>query len=170
MCGLRRQLRLANNVGLILLPLRRREVLRCRAFRTTPTALTHEESRTNRSGVHLPRVLVDNQLLRLNDRARLALVIDAQDLGAQLKVATLGGSREGLEELNEALTVDYSLGVEFWDAGDGDGGLRGVEVDNFLGVFLECYIVSDGAMCIDLREAVRTQDDGVGWEDSEVGV
>ena len=54
--------------------------------------------------------------------------------------------------MDEALTVDDALGVEFGDAGDGDGGLGRVEVDYFL------------------RGVFEGEDDGVSWEDGEFGV
>jgi hypothetical protein len=73
---------------------------------------------------------------------------------AQLEGAAFGGRGDGFEEGHGALAVDNALGVELGDAGDAGvaGGLRGVEVDYFLGGFLE------------------GEDDGVGWEGGEIWV
>ena len=60
--------------------------------------------------------------------------------------------RQGLEELHLALPIQHAAAVELGDPRDGDGGLRGVEVDDLLGLVLE------------------GQDDRVRGEDGEVRV
>lgn len=55
-------------------------------------------------------------------------------------------------ELDEALAVDDAGGVEFGDAGDGNGGGAGVKVD-----YVEVGVLEG-------------EDDAVGGEDLEVGV
>jgi hypothetical protein len=114
--------------------------------------LSDEETTAYCPSIHLPRFLVDDELLGLDNGAGLALVVDAEDLGAELEFASLRGDGEGLEELDEALAVDDAFGVEFGDAGDGGCGLGGVEVDYFL------------------AGAFEGEDDWVGGEDGELGV
>jgi hypothetical protein len=42
------------------------------------------------------------------------------------------------------LAVEDAAGIEFGDAGDGDGALGGIEVDYFLGCMLEgCGVLED---------------------------
>lgn len=95
---------------------------------------------------------VDERLFRFDDGAGLALVVDAEDLVADFKLAAGGGYGDGLEECDGALAVDDAAGVELGDAGDGDGVGAGVEVDDVEVGFLE------------------GEDDAVGGEDLEVGV
>jgi hypothetical protein len=87
--------------------------------------------------VDLARGDVDEVGLGVDDGAGLALVIDAEDLCAGLELAAFRGGGEGLEELDLALAVDDAAGVKGGDAGDLDGLLGGVEVDDLLGVALE---------------------------------
>jgi hypothetical protein len=54
--------------------------------------------------------------------------------------------------LDEPLAIDNSASIEFGDPRNGSRGLGGIEVDYFWG------------------GAFEWEDDGVGWEDSEVGV
>lgn len=84
----------------------------------------------------------------------LAFVVYAENFLAELERAAFGSCGDGFEESHGAFAVDYAFGVEFGHAGDAciAGGLGGVEVDYFLGGFLE------------------GEDDGVGWEGGEVGV
>jgi hypothetical protein len=67
------------------------------------------------------------------------------------------------------LAVEDAAGVKFWDARDGGFGLGGVEVDYFLGCVFECcgWLEYRGG-----EEGMRgrTENDGVGWEDGEVGM
>ena len=53
------------------------------------------------------------------------------------------------------MTVEDAAGVEFGYAGDGDGGLGGVEIDYFLGGFLECWVVLEDGMEGSWREVRR---------------
>lgn len=77
-------------------------------------------------------------MLVLDNGTSLALVINANDLIAELELAAGGGSREGFEEGDFALAIEDAAGVEFGDAGDWGGILGGVEVDYFLSRELEC--------------------------------
>lgn len=137
-----------------LFALRRRVVLALRTLGTSPSALTNEERGSSDLRVNITIRRVDEVHLGLHDGAGLALVIHAEDFLAQLEGAAFGGCRDGLEESHGALAVDDALGVEFGHAWDTSiaSGLRCVEVDYFLGGFLE------------------GKDDGVGWEGREVGV
>lgn len=127
------QLRLRDDIRRQLLPFRRREVLGRWSLRSTPSSLSHEKPTADGACVDLAALLVDDQLLRLDDRAWFALVVHTEDFGAQLEFAAFRGCGEGFEELDETLAVDDALGVEFGDVGDGRCGLRGVEVNYFLG-------------------------------------
>jgi hypothetical protein len=122
------------------------EVLRRRALRTTPIALSHKERTPHNPSIALPGLLINNILLVLDDGTSLAFVVDADDFVAELELAAGGGGREGLEEGDFALAVEDAAGVEFWDIGDGDGVLGGVEVDYFLGCVLECLGMLDGSV------------------------
>jgi len=137
-----------------LFALRRRVVLALRTLRTTPSSLTNEERRASNLSVQIPIRGINEVHLCLHDGAGLALVVDTKDFLAQLEGAAFGARGNGFEEGHGALAVDDALGVELGYAGDAGiaGGLRGVEVDYFLGGFLE------------------GEDDGVGWEGGEVGV
>ncbi|KAH0499166.1 hypothetical protein TgHK011_006377 [Trichoderma gracile] len=68
----------------------------------------------------------------VDDGARAALVVDAEDLLAELELAAGRGDGQGLEELDLALAVDDAARVEVGDAGDLGLFLGGVEVDDFL--------------------------------------
>ena len=67
--------------------------------------------------------------LGLDDRARATLVIDADNLGPRLELLALRGGGKLLEELDPALTIDDTGGVEDRHARDGNGLLGGIEVD-----------------------------------------
>ena len=119
-----------------LLTLWGREALRSRALWTAPVALPDVERTSHNPGVDLSRGLVNNLLLILNHAACLALVVHADDLGAELKGLALRGRWQWLEEGDESLAVYDAAGVEFRYARDGDRSLAGVEVDDLLsGVF-----------------------------------
>lgn len=108
-------------------------------FRTTPIPLSNIKPTANGFGIHLASLLVHNLLLRLNDGARLALVVHAHDLGAQLELAALAGDGQGLEKGHFALAVDDAAVVEFGDVGDGVCVFVAEEVDDFLvGEFEGC--------------------------------
>lgn len=131
---------LKHQVG--LLALGRGEVDGGRALGTAPVALANVEGRGGNASVGLVLLGVDEVGLGLDDGPGLALVVDTEDLGADLKFPAGGGGREGLEELEEALAVDDAGGVEDGDAGDGDGLLGGVKVDYFGVRLLEhCFAV-----------------------------
>lgn len=117
-----------------------------------PIALANHEPATNHPAEHIAGLLLDQQRLRLDDGAGLALVIDAQHLLPDLEGAAGARDGEGLEDLNLALAVDAALLVELGHAGDGDGRGARVEVDDLLVSVLE------------------RQDERVRGEGGEVGV
>lgn len=119
------------------LALGRGEALGRGALGAAPVALGDVEGRRGDARVDVARGDVDEVRLRVDDGAGPALVVDADDLGAGLELAAGAGGGEGLEELDLALAVDDAAGVEGGNAGDLDGLLGGVEVDDFLGVALE---------------------------------
>ena len=100
------------------------------ALGAVPAALADEEGAGGDAGVDVAVADIDEVGLDIDDTARLALVVDAQDLGADFELLALGGGGEGLEEFNLALAVEDSRGVELGDVGDLDGLLGGVEVDH----------------------------------------
>ncbi|CAN8098661.1 unnamed protein product [Discula destructiva] len=158
---------------------RRREVLRGGALGSTPVALPYEEGAANGARVDIAGACVDQILLDLQDGARPALVVDAEDLGADLESAALRGSGQGLQELDQALAVDNAGVVKVRHTGDFDGLLGSVEVNHLLGGALECCTVSARLRTRSARSHLRlgcwtahplTQYERVGWEDGEVRV
>jgi hypothetical protein len=102
--------------------------------------------------VCLPRLCVHQPLLGLDDRTRLALVINTKDLAPDLELAAFAGDRNRLEEFKLALTIKDMLGVKLGYTIDGFGVRAGVKVDYFLVRVLEW------------------QDDGICREGSELRV
>lgn len=121
-------------------------------FRPTPPSLAHEEAASYSLGIHLPALRVNERLLRLDNRARLPLVIYAEHLRPDLELAASRGHGQRLEELDAALAIDNALAVELRNARDGRGRRARVEIDDLLVRVLE------------------GEDDGVGREDGEGGV
>jgi hypothetical protein len=74
-----------------LLPLRRRKVLRGRPLRTPPIALADEKRTPYGPRIDLSAVLLHQILLRLDDAAGFAFVIDANDFAADLERLAGGG-------------------------------------------------------------------------------
>ena len=122
------------------------------ALWSPPSALSREESTAHHPGVYISILRIYDCLLCLDDSARLAFVIDAEHFTAKLKLATFGARGQSFVELNQALTIYDTAGVELWDAWDGNGIGACIEVDNIL------------------VRALEGKNDAVGWEDLEVGV
>ena len=135
---IRRQLDLRDLVGTVLPALWRGEIDRRRTLWSTPSALADEKPTAHDPCIHLAGFLVDDQLFRLDHRAGLALVVDAEHFGAELEFAALGSHGQGLQELDLALSIKHPPGVEFRYPWDRVGCLCGVEVDYFLGRLFEC--------------------------------
>lgn len=108
------------------------------ALWSSPVALSNEEGTSDPSGVYLSAWDLDQFLLSLYDGAGLALVIDTEDLRADLEFLASRGGGERLEEGHGALSVDNAGGVEFRDVWDCRCALGLVEVDDFLAGVLEC--------------------------------
>lgn len=87
-------------------------------LRTAPTALSYQEPATNRLGVHLAGLLIDNRLLRLHHGPGLALIVNTDDLIAQLKLAARASRREGFQDGQLALAVDSAAEVQLGNTGD----------------------------------------------------
>jgi len=153
-------------LNIIRLPIWRRETLRCRSLRPTPITLSHEERTPKSASIHLPGLLIHDIGLVVHYRARLAFIINAEDLSANLELATGGGGRQGLVEFHETLAIKDAAGVEFGDTRDGSLGLCGIEVDYFLFRSFESCMLLEGTVMWGGVE--HTEDDGVCWEDGEV--
>lgn len=126
------------------LALWRGEVLGGGTLGPSPVALADEEGAPDGAGIDFARAGVDQVLLGLEDGAGAALVIDAKDLCADLELAALRGDGQGLQELDQALAVDDAGVVKVRNAGDLDGLLGSVEIDDFLGGVLECWSYFSG--------------------------
>lgn len=118
---------------------------------TAPAALADVESAAHGPRVRLPGLRIHKPLLRLH-HAALALVVHAQHLRPDLKVAAMARRRQRLHKLHLALAIEHALGVELRHAGDGLRAGRLVEVDDLLAGVL------------------KGQDNGVCGEGGEVGV
>ena len=108
------------------------------ALWSTPVTLADEESRADGAGIDLPGLGINQLLLGVDNGTGLALVVDADNLVAELELASRRGWWEWLQELDRALAVKDTAGVELWNIWDRDGTLDLVEVDNLLGGGLEC--------------------------------
>jgi len=137
-----------------LAPRGRRVVLCFWSFGPAPVALAHEKPLAHGPAVDFVCGAVDECLLGLDDGARRAFVVDAEDAGADLVCAVGGGRGERFVEGYGALAVDDTSGVEGWDPGNRGpvGRLGCVEIDDVGGLSFE------------------GQDYGVGWEGGEGGV
>lgn len=128
-----------------LLSLRRRIIHRRRALRTTPIALPNIKGRPIESGITFPSFDVNNVLFGVYNRSGLSFIIYTDDLGTYLEFTAGGSGRKRFQECDCALSVDDAAGVEFGDAGDGNGFLGRVEVDYFLScAFERCGGVREG--------------------------
>lgn len=158
--------------GVGLLALGRGVVLGRGTLGAAPVALADEEGASRDARVDLAGSDLDEVRLGLDDRARATLVVDAEDLGTDLELVASRGSGQRLEELDLALAVDDAGSVEVGDAGDLDGLLGLVEVNHFLGRALESCGGERSVATLQLlyHMAVLTQEDGVGWEDGEIGM
>lgn len=94
--------------------------------------MSNIKATTYSPAVCLARLRIDESLLRLDNRTRLALVVDAKHLASDLKLATLTRNGDWLQEFEFALAVEDVLGVELRYAVDGLGIGAGVKVDHFL--------------------------------------
>jgi hypothetical protein len=108
------------------------------ALWSTPVALPNKECTSNHLHVTLTSRLVHNILLCFYNSSCLSLVVYTENFGAQLEGLAGGRGGERLEKGDAALAVKDAAGVEFWDVGDGNCGLGGVEINYFLGCVLEC--------------------------------
>jgi len=85
---------------------------------STPSSLSNVEGTTVDNRIHFPRLRIHNRLLGLNNR-RLALVVHADDLVAELEFPACAAGRQLLEHGELALAVDDAPGVEVGYARDG---------------------------------------------------
>lgn len=107
--------------------------------RSSPVSLVRQEVHGPRGGVHLPRLGVDDLLLRLKGAPGFALVVDADQPVPKLKGAASACRRQRPVHDELPLAVNGAAEVEFWGAGDGVDGVTGVELDDLLvGQFESC--------------------------------
>ena len=90
-----------------------------RTLGPAPTSLADVEAAADLPCVDLAGLRVDEQLLRLDDGAGLALVVDAEDFASDLEFAAFACHGNRLEKFELALAVEHTLGVELGDALDG---------------------------------------------------
>ena len=145
MCTLGGQLSFADLIWALLSSLWWWIVYGRSSLRSTPSSLTNEETAAYGSCVYLARLFVHDKLLCLDDGAGLSLVIHADDLGPQLKLSACRGWGQRLEELEQALAIDNTFGIELGNSGDGVATLSFVEINDFLRGLLErCPRVRSG--------------------------
>lgn len=99
---------------------------------TTPVTLANQETAGQNLRVHLAALLINNRLLSLNDSTRLALVINPNDLVAQLELATRTGRGERLQDGNLALAVNAEAVIQVGNTGDANGLLARIETSHLL--------------------------------------
>jgi hypothetical protein len=104
---------------------------------TSPSTLADVEAASYSPRIGLAALCVHKTLLRLDDCARLALVVYAQDLASDLELSALGAYGQGLEELEFALAIENALGVELGHAFNWCAVATRVEVDDILVRVLE---------------------------------
>jgi hypothetical protein len=121
-------------------------------LRTSPSTLTNVKATANSPAVCLACFGIHEPLLCLDDCAGLSLVIDTKHLTPDLKLATLAGRRNRLQEFELALAVENMLGIELGHTSDWLSVRASVEVDYFLIGVLE------------------RQDDGVCGESCKLGM
>ena len=100
-------------------------------FRSFPIPLSNKKPTPHSLRVCLSR-LINQKLLSLNDRARLALIIDSDDFTADREFLPCAGRWEWLEECDLALSIDYTSRIELGYTWDWGGFLAGVEVGDFI--------------------------------------
>jgi hypothetical protein len=100
---------------------------------SVPVSLTNKKRHSYSPTVDLPSSLVHNQVLCLDYRARLALVVYTQNLCSHLEVTTFTGWRQRLQESDGLLSMNDLATVELWYIWNGGtfGVLGSVEVDDF---------------------------------------
>lgn len=99
---------------------------------TAPATLSNQETAGQNLRVDFSRLLVNDRLLSLYDSAGLALVIDTNDLVAQLKLATSASRRERLQDSQLALAVDTMAVVKLGNTRDMGSLLAGIKISDLL--------------------------------------
>lgn len=99
---------------------------------TTPATLSNQETAGKHLRVDFSRLLVNDRLLSLYDSAGFALVIDTNDLVAQLKLATSASRRKRLQDSKLTLAIDTMAVVQLGDTRDVGGLLTGVKISDLL--------------------------------------
>ena len=137
------ELFLADLIWALLFTLWWWEVDSRRSLGPTPSSLANEEAGAYSSCVYFAALFVHNGLLSLDHRTRLAFIVDTNNLRPQLEFSAFRGRREWFQELDQTLTVDDALCIEFRNTRDWVARLGGIEVNHFLRGFLEgwCMLV-----------------------------
>jgi hypothetical protein len=106
-------------------------------FRSTPSSLPDIKATPNRPRIRLPTLCIHKTLLRFNNRPGLPFIVHTQYLTPDFKGPPLARHRQRLEELDFALAIQHTLGVELGHASDGRRIAARVEVYDFLICVLE---------------------------------
>lgn len=114
-----------------------RVLLRRRPSRTSPVSLTNIEQTADVASVLFPGCGIDQDVNGLDHGTGLPLIVNAQDLGPELKVPSFRRHWQWFQDLDGSVSVDESLGIKGRDTWDFDGALGFVEVDDFLRIKFE---------------------------------
>lgn len=101
-------------------------------FWPAPISLSDKETASDCFRVDLSGFLVHDRLLRLDNRARLAFIINTNYLISELEFPAFTACGKGLEDCDFALPVDYATRVKFRYTGNRIGLLSTIEVNHFL--------------------------------------
>lgn len=75
-------------------------------LRTAPITLSNQETTRQDLGIDLAGRLIHNRLLCLNDSTGLTLIVDTNDLVAQLKLPSSASRRKGLQDGELTLAIN----------------------------------------------------------------
>jgi hypothetical protein len=110
-------------------------------LRATPATLTNQKATAQDLGVHLAALGINDRLLSLKDGARLSLVVDADNLIAQLELPS--GTRRGqwLQDCDLALSINSTAMIQVGNARDLDSLLARIEIGHLLVGELESWSI-----------------------------
>lgn len=108
---------------------------------TAPVTLSNQETTRQDLGVDLAGRLIHNRLFCLDDSAGLSLVIDTNDLVAQLKLPSSASRRKRFQDSDLTLTINAMAVIQLWDTGDMGGLLARIEISHLpVGELKGCMI------------------------------
>lgn len=94
--------------------------------------MAYQKAAAQDLGVHLAALGVNDRLLSLHDGTGLALVIDTNDLIAQLELPSGTRRGQGLQYCDLALAIDAVAVIQIRNTRDLDGLLPRVEIGHLL--------------------------------------